>query len=159
MSESINMQPYPTLKEVKFPKKEREPLETIISRTFDEVKQRMCDDYCRYTCATKTSQGAKLKELIQQTGLNQKSFAAAFAIWLKNEHREGRFEEIAAPDEKDFSRWIHDKVKMRDERKEMFAEYFGVDKSYFDGETRISDAEIEDLWDSDICNNCPLNLL
>ena len=48
---------------------------------------------------------------------------------------------------------------MRDERKEMFAEYFGVDKSYFDGETRISDAEIEDLWDSDICNNCPLNEL
>ena len=50
MSDSINMQPYPTLKEVKFPKKEREPLETIISRTFDEVKQQICDDYCRYAC-------------------------------------------------------------------------------------------------------------
>lgn len=157
MSDLINMQPYPTLKEVKFPKKEREPLETIISRTFDEVKQRMCDDYCRYTCAIKQSQGTRLKKLIQQTGLNQKSFTTAFAIWLKNEQREGRFEEIAIPDAGHFSRWIHDKVKMKDERKEMFAEYFGVDKSYFDGETRISDAEIEDLWNSDICQNCPLN--
>ncbi len=30
-------------------KKPKECLEDIISRTFDEVKQRMCDDYCRYT--------------------------------------------------------------------------------------------------------------
>mgnify|MGYP003294228351 CR=1 FL=1 len=27
----------------------KECLEDLISRTFDEVKQRMCDDYCRYT--------------------------------------------------------------------------------------------------------------
>lgn len=47
--ESINMQPFPTLKEITFPKKEREPLEDIISKTIDEVKQRICDDYCRYT--------------------------------------------------------------------------------------------------------------
>ena len=140
-------------------KKPKECLEDIISRTFDEVKQSICEDYCRYTCATKPSQGTKLKELIQQTGLTQRSFTTAFAIWLKNEHREGRFKEIAIPNEGNFSRWIHDTVKMRDERKEMFAEYFGVDKSYFDGETRISDAEIEDLWDSEICSNCPLNRL
>jgi hypothetical protein len=25
-----------------------ESLETIISRTFEEVKNRMCEDYCRY---------------------------------------------------------------------------------------------------------------
>ena len=145
------------MEKAKEEKKPKESLEDIISRTFEDVKQRMCDDYCRYTCATKSSQGTKLKELIQQTGLTQRSFATAFAIWLKNKHREGRFEEIAVPTEIDFSRWINDKVRMRDERKEMFAEYFKVDKSYFDGETRISDAEIEDLWDSDICNNCPLN--
>ena len=162
MSESVRMNPFPVLQEVKFPERIEEQqnkmcLEELISKTFEEVKQQMCDNYCRYTCATKSSQGAKLKELIQQTGLNQKSFTAAFAIWLKNEQREGRFEEMAIPTEGHFSRWIHDTVKMRDERKEMFAEYFGVDKSYFDGETRISDAEIEDLWDSDICNNCPLN--
>ena len=30
-------------------KKPKECLEDLISRTFDEVKQRMCDDYCRYT--------------------------------------------------------------------------------------------------------------
>ena len=53
-------------------KKEKESLEDFISRTFEEVKQRMCDDYCRYTAG-------------------------------KN------------------------------------------------------DNEIEDLWDSDICNNCPMN--
>ena len=50
------MQPFPVLQEVKFPKKEREPLENIISKTFEDVKQRMCDDYCRYTSSKTESE-------------------------------------------------------------------------------------------------------
>lgn len=55
-------------------KKPKECLEDIISRTFEDVKQKICDDYCRFTVGK-------------------------------------------------------------------------------------SNDEIEDLWDSDICNNCPLNRL
>ena len=47
--EKVNMQPFPVLKEIKFPRKEREPLEDIISKRFDEVKERICEDYCRFT--------------------------------------------------------------------------------------------------------------
>jgi hypothetical protein len=62
------------MEKAKEEKKPKESLEDIISRTFEDVKQRMCDDYCRFTCGKDADQ-------------------------------------------------------------------------------------IEDLWDSDICNNCPLNEL
>jgi hypothetical protein len=78
--EEMRLRPFPVLQEVKFPaieennEKIKECLEDLISRTFDEVKQKMCDEYCRFTSGKDADQ-------------------------------------------------------------------------------------IEDLWDSDICNNCPLNRL
>ena len=54
MSESVRMNPFPVLQEVKFPERKEEQqnkmcLEELISKTFEEVKQQMCDNYCRHT--------------------------------------------------------------------------------------------------------------
>lgn len=76
IKDELRIRPFPVLQELKFPrieeKKPKECLEDIISRTFEDVEQKICDDYCRFTAEK-------------------------------------------------------------------------------------SNDEIEDLWDSDICNNCPLN--
>ena len=44
------------MEEAKEEKKSKESLEDIISRTFEDVKQRMCDDYCRFTCGKDADQ-------------------------------------------------------------------------------------------------------
>jgi hypothetical protein len=53
IKDELRIRPFPVLQEVEFPrieeKKPKECLEDIISRTFDEVKQSICEDYCRYT--------------------------------------------------------------------------------------------------------------
>jgi len=170
--DSLRLNPFPVLQEVKFPaieennEKIKECLEDLISRTFDEVKQKMCDDYCRYTCCEKEAQGAHLKELIKSTGLSQKDFIknteeekSDFVKWLEQKQKNGEYTDNIVPMENHLSRWIHNVTKMSKKNLKMFAEYFGVDESYLCGEMHMSDDEIEDLWDSDICRNCPLNRL
>ena len=44
------------MEKAKEEKKPKESLEDIISRTFENVKQRMCDDYCRYTAGKDADQ-------------------------------------------------------------------------------------------------------
>lgn len=60
IKDELRIRPFPVLQELKFPrieeKKPKESLEDIISRTFEDVKQRMCDDYCRFTCGKDADQ-------------------------------------------------------------------------------------------------------
>lgn len=54
IKDELRIRPFPVLQEVKFPEREEEQqnkmcLEELISKTFEEVKQQMCDNYCRHT--------------------------------------------------------------------------------------------------------------
>ena len=54
IKDELRIRPFPVIQEVKFPERIEEQqnkmcLEELISKTFEEVKQQMCDNYCRHT--------------------------------------------------------------------------------------------------------------
>ena len=75
----------------------------------------------------KISTGIRLKELIEETGLSQRDFINTFSQW---KDKQEQYQNIKYPTERDISRWINEKVMMRKQKIDMFADYFNVDYDY-----------------------------
>jgi hypothetical protein len=74
----------------------------------------------------------RLKKLIFQRYKTQKACYEDINRWLVN-HKDEKYINSENPEitQKDLSRWITGNVKMRSNKKRMFADFFGIDKSYF----------------------------
>ena len=76
------------------------------------------------------SVGKRLKILIEEQNISKKEFVRQFNIWLESQQEKGRYKESPKLTEKDLSRWTKDRVNMRHDKIEMFADFFNVDVDY-----------------------------
>ena len=76
------------------------------------------------------SVGNRLKDLIEEQTISKKEFVRQFNQWLENQQENGKYIEQPKLTEKDLSRWTKGRVNMRQDKIEMFANFFGVDVNY-----------------------------
>lgn len=69
------------------------------------------------------------KDLIIEKHKSQKEFVESFSLWMVDSEK---YRNETVPTERDISKWVNGKVEMRKNKKQMFADYFGISLDDFE---------------------------